>query len=354
MTLSSVATAALGRPAFAVLQLFYSPDASLTEAELQPVGVCGPRGARSSVGRPRPRGRAGARPDPLALRGRERGGLAPVARPHARDRGRADGGAAAGRRDRHLPERQRAAAAGRWPRRCRGSREVAQRASEAILGRCAPDRRSRRTRWPRRDACASSRRAAQGGGGVGRGRAAAGAGRLDRAARRLPGRPRARRERPRAAHGARRAAGGRGAERAAARARDGSRQPPVRRARAGARGVTACDGVLRDLALVHADAVARQDAGCRDDDARRAARRRCGGDSRARRPRRPADGAQGSRRKSRLDAAVSTVLRRPQPLRAGRREPLLLDLARSVASAARTRCCSRSSRRARRRRSCRS
>jgi serine phosphatase RsbU (regulator of sigma subunit) len=38
-SLSRVVTAPLGQPAFAVLQLFYSPDASLTDAELQPLSA---------------------------------------------------------------------------------------------------------------------------------------------------------------------------------------------------------------------------------------------------------------------------------------------------------------------------
>ena len=47
VTLSSVATAALGRPAFAVLQLFYSPDASPTESELQPLSAFAARAAHA-------------------------------------------------------------------------------------------------------------------------------------------------------------------------------------------------------------------------------------------------------------------------------------------------------------------
>ena len=45
----------LGRPAFAVLQLFYSPDAAPADAELQPLcGIRSPRGARASVRGSRP------------------------------------------------------------------------------------------------------------------------------------------------------------------------------------------------------------------------------------------------------------------------------------------------------------
>jgi serine phosphatase RsbU (regulator of sigma subunit) len=47
VTLSSVVTAALGRPASAVLQLFYSPDASPTDAELQPLAAFAARAAHA-------------------------------------------------------------------------------------------------------------------------------------------------------------------------------------------------------------------------------------------------------------------------------------------------------------------
>ena len=127
-------------------------------------------------------GRAGARADARPLRGRERGRLAPVARPHARDGGRADVGAAAGRRDRDLPARQRAAArCGRARRRRRSRRSRAARIGGVPRAAARARRRCRRTC---RDATRRSRglRAAlrTRGGAVGRRGPAAGSGGVDR------------------------------------------------------------------------------------------------------------------------------------------------------------------------------
>jgi len=47
VSLSRVATAPLGRPAFAVLQLFYSPDAAPADAELQPLSAFAARAAHA-------------------------------------------------------------------------------------------------------------------------------------------------------------------------------------------------------------------------------------------------------------------------------------------------------------------
>ncbi len=143
---SSVATAPLGRPAFAALQLFYSPDAAPTEAELQPLSAFAARVAHAL--------RSGdhARAVEQEL-GRTRSLFEVVSEAVSRlSLGHTLETAVertaellAGRRDRDLPDRQRAAAAccgARGRGRSHGGR--AECAPKRSSDRCAPGRRCRR------------------------------------------------------------------------------------------------------------------------------------------------------------------------------------------------------------------
>src|SRR5947208_1643338 len=225
-----------------------------------------------------------------SARGRRRpGDRAALPGPHARDRDRADRGAAGRRAARRLSARarRRASARGRWPR-TRGAAYPCRRASDRPRSRTTRTRgdadRRREVRFPP----GLSSRAAHRNRDRGRRRVAPSRPRgLDRPARRLP----AQRAHPdagraRAGDCARRAARCRRPERAPPRAGETARGRATRGARGGAAGVPDAALPLRDLADICPEPLVGDDTRGARADVRRAARARRSRDPDARRARR--------------------------------------------------------------------
>ena len=205
----------------------------------------------------------------------------------------------AGRAGRRLPAGRRPACCGRGPWRRAGERRRRRAARRSAAWAAARARRALQagSRGPR--ACARRRARSRSPSAGQRSVLAvpltAQRG-VDRSARRLPGRAAPRRERDGAARRARGAARGRRAERAPARA--GARAGGRARRRSSKRSarLASRERALRDLALVRPDAVARPTLAAVTETLVNELERRCRGDPRSRRARRPVRAARGPRR----------------------------------------------------------